>query len=387
MDRSRMHGSSNGAEWDVVVIGAGPAGAAAAISAARAGHRVLLVDAKRFPRRKVCGGCLNQISTRLAEQLLGAEHPLWRTSLPLDGFELTHRRQKFCFALPTGFAVDRGELDQSLVDEAQRSGAEFRPATAAELLPLGILKFGSTPPRELELVCDHVAQNVSAKVVVVACGLGGRAVGENIALQQIPSDSSRVGIEAIFTRIPAEYSERTIHMVVASTGYVGLTRISAGRLHVAAAVDRLALQRQGPAELAQAILRTAGAAPLLGDDSATWRGTPPLTAKAKHLAERRVFLVGDAASYVEPFTGEGIRWALETGTGVGPLVTRAVQGWEDDLIRQWERWYRLHIEPEQRLCRHITTGLKHATTRWLAHQTLRFQPRFATSIIARLNRA
>ena len=64
------------AEFDVAIIGAGPAGSAAAIELARAGRRTLLIEKKRFPREKVCGGCLSGPATARLRQLLGPDRPL-----------------------------------------------------------------------------------------------------------------------------------------------------------------------------------------------------------------------------------------------------------------------------------------------------------------------
>ena len=174
-------------------------------------------------------------------------------------------------------------------------------------------------------------------------------------------------------------------MVVGRHGYVGLTQICGRRLHVAAAVDRSALQRMGPAGLTQCIMDEAGAAELAEVAAADWRGTPPLSCRALRLATQRVFLVGDAAGYVEPFTGEGIRWALQSGVGVVPLLLRSQTAGQSDLGLEWEAWYRAFIEPEQLLCRRLASGLKRTSLRWLAHQTLRVRPKFASRIIERLN--
>jgi flavin-dependent dehydrogenase len=381
-----MPNTSCDEEWDLVVIGAGPAGSAAAICAARDGLKVLLVDSKRFPRRKVCGGCLNQVSSRLVKQLLGGQHPVWDSALPLDSFQLTHRGRHFSFAMPSGLAIDRALLDQSLVEMAQQTGVTFLSQVSAKLLPSHHAIHPPSTHRDVELTQSNGVSRVRATVVVLACGLGNRSAAHEDEFRYAAKSTSRVGIEAIFARYPTQYSRGAIHMVVGRHGYVGLTQISGQRLHVAAAVARAALQDCGPAELCQAILREAGAPPMLDDPTASWRGTPPLTARSGRLAAERVFLVGDAASYVEPFTGEGIRWALETGMGVAPLVAKAKIDWQPQLVDQWEGWYRQRIEPEQRLCRRIANGLKQFPVRWISHQALRLQPRLADLVIARLNR-
>lgn len=366
--------------WDVMVIGAGPAGCSAAIASARAGLQVLLVDAKRFPRRKVCGGCLNRKSLGLLRDLLGAEHSFWAQSITLNRFQLTHRRQLFEFSMAAGMAVDRAAMDQSLVEAAQQSGVTFQSAVTARLLNLD----GET--RQTELTAGGSTVIVAARAVVLASGLGGRSAGEHPTLQQTARPNSRVGIEAILEHFPAHYNAGAIHMVVGRHGYVGLTQISDRRLHVAAAVDRSALQRLGPAGLTQHILDEAGAPALSQTAVADWRGTPPLSCRASRLAAERVFLVGDAAGYVEPFTGEGIRWALQSGLGVAPLLVRSQASWQPDLELEWEAWYRAFINPEQRLCRQLASGLKRTSLRWVAHQALRARPKFASQIIDRLNR-
>lgn len=372
-----IDGLSN--EWDAIVLGAGPAGSAAAISIARQGVRVLLIDSKRFPRRKVCGGCLNRISTGLLGNLIGTDHPLWTRALPLDSFQLRHSGRGFQFSMPSGWAVDRAEMDQSLVESAQRSGATFCDQTSGKLL------HADANWRMVEVVQGSHTRILKARVVILASGLASRAAGAHPELLHTASPRSRVGIEAIFDRYPEQYASRSIHMVVGREGYVGLTQIAGKRLHVAAAVDRAALQRSGLAELTRSILSQAGAAELNAEPLDGWRGTPPLTSRANCLSSERVFLVGDAAGYIEPFTGEGIRWALETGMGIAPFVSDSLHHWDPQLGDGWDRWYTKNIVREQRLCRHISSGLKHSLIRWLAHQTICIQPRVADGIIARLN--
>jgi flavin-dependent dehydrogenase len=371
--------SSGQVIWDVAIIGAGPAGSAAACCMAQLGLQVLLVDAKPFPRRKVCGGCLNQVSTALVRELLGSEHPLWQAALPLNCFELSHLGRTSRFDLPAGVAVDRALLDQSLVNRAIECGATFVDSTVAKLLtPLVAM-------REVELSDSNGARVINSRVVVLASGLGNRSAGSNEQLHQRATAGSRLGVEAILDKFPEQYGRHAIHMSVGREGYVGLTQIAGQRLHVAAAVNRQHLQQIGPAELVNRILLAAGT-PLLEDVAAVaWRGTPPLTVHAQCIADHRVFLIGDAAGYVEPFTGEGIRWALESGMAVAPLVATAVKSWDEALVAQWKQWYSSHILRHQRLCRQLSWGLKHSAVRWLADRALRLSPQIAQSVIAQLN--
>ena len=77
----------------------------------------------------------------------------------------------------------------------------------------------------------------------------------------------------------------------------------------------------------------------------------PLTSSAGRVAAEQLFVVGDAASYVEPFTGEGIAAALESAWLAAPLVDCAVKGWDVSLSREWERVYARSIRRRQWICR------------------------------------
>ena len=153
----------------MIIIGAGPAGSATAITTARLGLKVLLVDAKKFPRRKACGGCLNRVSVKFVEQLLPESvlKKLWADSISLKKFRVFHHQHDFPIEMNNGgFAVDRLQLDHLLVQQAENLGVTFlSPATA---------KLGDYHPdhRNVDLVVDGISQTHQTKAVVIASGLG-----------------------------------------------------------------------------------------------------------------------------------------------------------------------------------------------------------------------
>ncbi len=364
-------------DWDLIVVGGGPAGSATAITAAKRGLRVLQVDAKAFPRRKVCGGCLNQVSIGLLKSLVGSEDSVWNAASPVNYFRLMDTNRQFDFPTPTGLVIERSVLDAKLAEAGQRYGVTFAaPVTAT----LGKSESGF---RQVALRDSAASKSVCAKVVVLATGLGSHR-GAEPQLQQVAQANSRVGVEGLIRTPTYGLGEEVIHMAVGHAGYVGLTKISDNEVHVAAAVDRKALRAHGPREIVQRILDESGTRRKLGDDI-SWRGTPALTARAGRLGAERVFLVGDAANYVEPFTGQGILWALKSGIGIAPTLNAAVEDWDDLLVERWEIWHKANIQSEQKLCRQIAFGLKHPSLRWLARQTLRIYPRLVPRIIHRLN--
>ena len=343
--------------------------------------QVLLIDAKKFPRRKACGGCLNKVSVGLVEALLPPDiaEELWADSIALKKFCVFHNRRDFAAELDNGgFAVDRSQLDHALVRQAEILGVRFlSPATAK-------LADWHFEGRYVDVVADQKKQTYTAKAIVIASGLGNRVANDFQQFQQTTAQNSRVGVEAIFETFPDDYRAGVLSMAIGDHGYVGLTHIGNQRLHVAAAVDRSALQRLGPQATVDSLMRQSGA-PLMTQTDVTWKGTPPLTATADLTAGDRVFLVGDAAGYVEPFTGEGVRWALECGVGVVPFIELAVHQWNAEIAEDYQHWYRRTIHFQQKLCRQLSAGLKRPALRWAAHQALRFRPSLSDSIIKRLN--
>lgn len=341
----------------------------------------MLIDGKKFPRRKACGGCLNAVSVGLMEQLLPRPlvRQLWDDSIPLKKFHVFHCQCSIPLAMDHGgCAVDRSQMDSILVDHAQHLGAEFLSPAKAKLTN------SDSDLRCVEVTVGGTTEILTAKVVIIACGLGNNAAGPFEQFQQTPAQNSRLGVEAVFDTFPTEYRSGDLSMAIGKHGYVGLTHLGNGRLHVAAALDRATLQQLGPHAAVDNTMRQAGA-PRLRQTDVTWRGTPPLTARATSIADDRVFVVGDAAGYVEPFTGEGLRWALENGIGVAPFVISAAEKWNPPIADDYRLWYRRTITARQKLCRRLSRGLKRASVRWVAHQALRIRPSLANSIIKQLN--
>ncbi len=121
--------------WDALVIGAGPAGALAAQRLARGGRRVLLVDAKTFPRDKVCGGCVNARALEVLHEA-GLGHVLADVeTVELREYVVHLGRRVVAFPFVGGIAVSRSAFDAALVRAAIAAGAEFLPGTAGRLVP------------------------------------------------------------------------------------------------------------------------------------------------------------------------------------------------------------------------------------------------------------
>ncbi len=340
-------------EWDVIVIGAGPAGALAAHQLVRQQLRVLLVEKRAFPRWKICGSCLNGVALKALEAAglghllneLGAV-PLGRIRLGLQGHELE-------LSLPAGRSLSRGRLDLALCEAAVAAGAVLRSpceATVAGCSPAG---------REVRLRSGDDVQTTSARVVLAASGLGSAALGPELPIETRISPRARIGAGCELKADVRGYGNGTIHMAIGRHGYVGLVRNEAGALNLAAAFDRPHLMAAGgPAAAAAEVLAEAGFDPLPEAATAPWRATPALTRRSIPPAAERLLLLGDAAGYVEPFTGEGMGWALVGALAVVPLVLQAQREWDQGIEREWARRHARLIGSRQRFCHGLAFALR-----------------------------
>jgi flavin-dependent dehydrogenase len=319
--------------WDVLVVGAGPAGSLAARQIAKAGLKVLLVDRKPFPRPKVCGACLNGKALSVLGSVGLDQRINQLETLDISRFVVRLAGREARFPLPSGKALSREVLDAALVEEAIASGADFLPSTTAALKPPD-----DPDTRQLSLKSRTRQVTTRARIVLVASGLAGLDLGTESRIHTHVSPLSRIGAGCVVTRFPDDYAQGTIHMAVGDSGYAGLVRLADGRLNVASSFDRPFLRLSGgPASATASVIEQAGFPPVPALHRARWQGTVGLTRRTRPVAAHRLFLIGDAAGYVEPFTGEGMGSALTSANAVAPIAVRAALQWNRSLIREWSR--------------------------------------------------
>ena len=163
-------------------------------------------------------------------------------------------------------------------------------------------------------------------------------------------------------------------------------RLEDGRLNIAAALDSQALRAAGHAgRLAVKILREAGLPPVPDLLQRVWKGTPRLTRHARRLAAERLFVLGDAASFVEPFTGEGIAWALRSAIAVAPLTARAVHDWKPELEKEWTNTFHRQVERRQVICRLTASLLRCPRLTTMLIRLLAFLPSLSSPVLRQLN--
>ena len=351
--------------WDVAVIGAGPAGSLAARQLSRRGHRIALIERKPLPRNKVCGACLNR-RARSALYAAGLQHiaddPLWR---PVSHLQLHAKTAPLRLPLLDMSAVCRSRFDMRLADEASKAGATLLAGVEARVETAR----SPSAPRCIDLILHgKLAATLRARSVVVADGLGH----PSLRTCRWPSDrvarSSRVGIGASFKNSDSFYAVGTVYLGIGRHGYMGAVRVADDQLNLAAAVDPAWLREVGnPCDAAVAIANEARLPLPDGLMEATWRGTVPLTRRATCVAQHNIFLTGDAAGYVEPFTGEGMAAALVSSLAVVPFVERSLLGDGQAAAREWADATTREASTGNRWCHRLAwLARRPAAARWSA---------------------
>lgn len=366
--------------WDVVVVGAGPSGALAARELARQGAVVLLIDKAAFPRWKVCGCCVNAVALGVLRAVGLEALPDQFRARPLHELLLVERSRRVSIVLPSGVVLSREVFDAALIQRAIEAGANFLPQTIATL------DCGEKGLHRIALHCGEQQICVEARVLLIANGLGGGLVQHGPTAKPRHVHRSRIGAGTIVDEAPRWCRSGTVFMVCGNGGYVGLVQLQDGRLNVAAAFDPAFVRSaRGLGPAAAKLIAQAGLPQVNGLNEGLWRGTPRLTHHSFRLAQERLFVIGDAAGYIEPFTGEGIACALWCGAAVSPIALEAIRQWTPALSDRWGAMYRRQVGRRQWACRVMAAVLRRAALTRAAIDVLSWAPSLAAPMIQYVN--
>jgi flavin-dependent dehydrogenase len=319
---------------DVLIAGAGPAGSLAAIHLARAGARVLMVDRARFPRDKLCGDTLNPGAMRVLDRA-GLRGAIEAVSRPLEGMLLTGNggvRVRGSYG-PGVFAraLTRRVLDQLLVDAAVAAGAQFQDGVRVDA-PL-VDEAGGRPIVRGAVLCRTTGAagrlRVPAQVTIAADGRRS-ALAFALGLLRHPPSPRRWAVGAYFEGLAGLDTVGEMH--VRGPHYLGVSPIGGAGL---ANVCVVTPDRAGFADPAALLERHLAVDFALGPRSGGARRVTapsilgPLAVDARAAGVPGLLLAGDAAGFVDPMTGDGLRFALR---GAELAAAAALAALEDPAL-------------------------------------------------------
>jgi flavin-dependent dehydrogenase len=317
----------------VVVVGGGPGGASTAWQLARRGLDVLLLDRARFPRDKPCAEYLSPEASRLLSEMGALEECERAGAVALRGMTVRSpggERIRGDFAAAHGFrgfrdsgiALRRTILDSILLERAKGAGVRVLEGVRVT----DVLRDTRGKVRGVSALADGVTRDYTAPITVGADGLRS-IVGRRLGLTRYARFPYRLALVAHFHGVEGMGEHGEMH--VEDDGYVGLANVGDGVTNVALVMPvwraRSAKGRSAAfldgwlRSRTQLAPRFAGAeriSPVLA--------TGPFAQRARRAWASGAALVGDAADFYDPFTGEGIYAALRGGELLAPFVERAI---------------------------------------------------------------
>jgi flavin-dependent dehydrogenase len=303
---------------DVLVVGAGPAGSMAAWVLARAGARVLIVDRDSFPRPKLCGDTLNPGAINfLAAEGLG-DGP-WHAGPALTGMLVSGPRNSVRASYPAGVvgrAIVRRDLDAWLLQRATHAGARFEPGwTVREPL---MQDRRASVVRGVSLTHAGQAQPMRVPASLTIAADGRRStLARALGLSRHPKSPRRWAFGTYATGVSGVSDVGEMH--VRTGHYIGIAPVGHDLANICVVTGP---RPTGPKPLdviqraihADGLLAPRFSKAAFGDQVSV---LGPLAVDAVAAGAEGLLLAGDAAGFVDPMTGDGLRLALVGGALAG----------------------------------------------------------------------
>jgi menaquinone-9 beta-reductase len=335
---------------EVLVVGGGPAGSSVAFALARAGVDVLLVDRARFPRPKPCAeylspeasrilsdmGALDAIEQSGAAALGGIRVRAPNGAIIAGDFAAAHGYHGFS---DRGLSVRREVLDAILVDRARMAGATLVEGVRVT----GVARDIRSGKPIVRTLARGREGEINARFVIAADGLHS-IVAKRLGLAKSQRWPKRLALVTHYSGVGDVGEHGEMH--VERDGYVGIADVGNGLTTVALVVpaarakeiagDRAAFLHawlMSRKHLAPRFAHATRATPVIA--------TGPFASHARRAWSPGIALVGDAADFFDPFTGEGIYSALRGGEMLAPFVQAALAARSaeraDDEMREYDR--------------------------------------------------
>jgi len=331
--------------FDIAVVGAGPAGSAAAITLARQGYAVALLDKERFPREKLCGDFINPITRPIVRALGVEEEILACTHEKVNTFRIASvSGAKAEVALSSsgesgfyGIGLRRFDLDYILVQKAAAAGAvTLQGARVRDL---------KKKPKGWRLAVEHtgVDQELEARLLIAADGRNSWVAHHLGLAHPAAMRGKAVGFQLRLKGSRAISGAVEIHLFPG--GYAGLVGLGDDTINLCLAIEKNRLPHHG-SPAAFLLERCLPQNPHLRGilSRSQWlgevRSTYPVYFPPRRCYGDSVLLVGDAARVNEPVSGEGMYFAMRSGQLAAKVVDQAFRRKEFSAVAlrpyEWE---------------------------------------------------
>lgn len=339
---------------DVLIVGGGPAGAIAALVLARAGVAVTVLDRAVFPRDKLCGDSVNPGAMALLGRH-GLADAVRAAGLPVTGMLITGPGDAAVRATYpsgiTGRSILRRDLDALLLDAASRAGARVEQGVrVAEPLVSGV--DGARRVTGVSTATGGAAAPREARVVIAADGRRS-TLAFALGLARHPPRPRRWAIGAYFEGVSGLSDVGEMH--VRSGHYIGVAPVPGGLTNACLVVPEGRARAIGSAAADTLERVVTQDRQLAGRFRCARRVTPattlgPLAVDADWAGVEGLLLAGDAAGFIDPMTGDGLRLALRGGELAAEAALEALAGRAGAHVRLVER-RRAELGTKQRVNR------------------------------------
>lgn len=324
-----MSGDQQGCDVEAIVVGAGPAGSTFAIRLAEAGHRVLLLDRASFPRHKPCSDYVSPAAAPILAELDVLDDVMAAGATRMEAMVVhapngSRFRAAFAGAVPGSAAIglSRYRLDHILLERARNAGATVRERAHVR----GVLREGDRAVG-VEATIDGQRTAIRAPLVVGADGhssVVSRALGLDVGLRW----PRKTGLAAHYRGVAA--LDRYGEMHVGRGSYAGLAILEGDLTNVTVVVPTDAVKSRSGSLAAYFDASIAGlpgvAGKLAGAERVGGiRGVGPMARRARRVCGDGYLLIGDAASFLDPFPGEGVYEALKAARIAAPVASAALR--------------------------------------------------------------